>query len=146
MKKKALPKTAEAAKLSLRCGDSRAAVATVELTAAEFSRIQDAVSQRSEMPIERVGLSAFIREALLENANRELFPGRPMIELEDAVAQAAGLMRLALEHQACREEEQGNAYGRKCSQELVILCHATTGRLWSAFDAAFSYIAGKPAA
>jgi hypothetical protein len=120
-------------------------VADFDLTAKEFSRIQAAFTKWADVGIAGRALPAFIRESLLGAANRELFPGSPMLELDTAVAQAKGLIRLALENQCYKEEEGGNDAGREVSHELAALLHSTTDRLNAAFDAAWSYASGRAA-
>ena len=119
-------------------------IADFDLTPAEFAKIQEAVAERAKVPIGARTLTYFIREALLKSANRELFPGSPMMELESAVDQANGLLRLALEHQAFTAAEAGDG-GREMAAELVALLHSTTRRLKDAFLAAHSYADGRAA-
>ena len=118
-------------------------IADCELTGEDFARIQAAVAKWAEVPIKGRDLSAFIREALLEAANRELFPGSPMQELESAVGQAKGVLRLALEHQSFVLEENHDDIGRDRAFELMTLCGSTTDRLQSAFKSAWNYAAGR---
>ncbi|MCX6922707.1 MAG: hypothetical protein NT154_05755, partial [Verrucomicrobia bacterium] len=119
-------------------------VAEVELTSAEFSRIKKAIAGTSDDPVEHRALSHFVQEALLKHGNRMLFPGTPMNELDQAICQADALLRLALEHQGYKEEEEsGNDYGRQCFVGLVALYHSTSDRLRAAFNAAFSYAHGE---
>jgi hypothetical protein len=120
-------------------------IADFDLDGVEFSRIREAVAKRADFPGERRTLTGFIREALLESATRELFPGNPMTDLEDAVAQANGLIHLALENQSYVLEEEGGDFGRARSHELVALSASITDRLQSAFKSAWDYAHGRAA-
>jgi hypothetical protein len=122
-------------------------LACVQIDADELSRIKAGHAARNKVPpMLGWSLGEWIKSAMTHQANREITPGRPLLDLEDAIYKAAGMLSLmANSNQKLRTELQngeGNPLGDGIDCGIDILADCVSAELTKAFKASFDYAAG----
>src|ERR1035441_6627763 len=93
----AAPSAQQTAPITLELQEAGAdkPLACVEITANELSSIKAArAASNKNIPGLEWSIGQWIKSALMHQASRDLTPGRPLFDLEDAVNKAAGMLCL----------------------------------------------------
>lgn len=122
-------------------------LACVEITADELSSIKAARAARNKnIPGLEWSIGQWIKSALTHQASRDLTPGRPLFDLQDAINKAAGLLSVMAISNTKLRADLADTEGRPLSGGIdcgiEILADLTSAELAKAFKASFDYAAG----
>ena len=122
-------------------------VACIELTAAEESYIRAAWLKKST-PIEP-RLGDWVKSALLRQANRDMVSKFPLIDLEDAVMKAIGLLSMMMDSNAKLQmalaDDSVTDWENRGPRGIELLANSVSIELLETFNDSFDYATGRKA-
>jgi hypothetical protein len=119
-------------------GETVHAIAHLTFPRLEFERLRAAYEDYNSVLKIKVGLEDFVMLAIERESNRQLFPGHPLGDIEDAVNESIGLLKLiALASVTLFADDSPLSIG------IQNLSSVASRRLERAFNVAHSYAVGK---
>lgn len=124
-------------------GESVEVLTRLHFSADEYRRFREAYTSATSHPGANrdMLLAAYIKRSIVQAANRELYPGYPLTEIENSVSQAIAFMKTSV-MKVC--ELLGESDGERIlGLGYYHLSESSCKRLQTAFDNVHSYACGK---